>query len=334
MSAINEEEFIARYFRPLTEGADDAYGLRDDCATLRPLNGHEFVLKTDPIREAVHFFPDDAPQDIAWKALAVNTSDIAAKAARPVAYLLATSFPAPPAPDWMAAFCQGLKEAQDAFGCRLLGGDTDVGPAEIAISVTMIGEVKISQMVRREGALPGDRIIVSGELGLSALGLKLREDPTRLSSWQLTQQEADAARQRYWRPAPRLGLRTALATHARAAMDISDGLIKDLSRMCNSSRVGAVLRYEALPRALALAKIHRDIPTIADALISAGDDYEILAVVPPDQATDYMALAAKGGVQVTEIGEITHALGIEMRDSGGKPITLPSTGYDHFAKPV
>src|SRR5262245_63446639 len=125
---LHGEEAIVRILALLAGGFAGAFGLQDDCAVLAPAPGTELVLKTDPVAEGVHFLADDAPEDIAWKALAVNISDLAAKAARPMGYLMALSFPEPPRRSWLTRFASGLAEAQDCFGCHLLGGDTDRRP--------------------------------------------------------------------------------------------------------------------------------------------------------------------------------------------------------------
>ncbi|MBO0766886.1 MAG: thiamine-monophosphate kinase, partial [Hyphomicrobiaceae bacterium] len=151
---LHGEEAIIALLAPLTEGAPGAFGLRDDCALLTPEPGTELVLKTDPIAEGVHFLPGEAAQDIAWKALAVNVSDFAAKGAHPIGYLMALSFPEAPRRQWLAAFADGLKHAQQRFGCRLLGGDTDRRPGPLTVSITAIGVVPQGQMVRRGTAKP------------------------------------------------------------------------------------------------------------------------------------------------------------------------------------
>src|SRR6476620_2336175 len=117
---LQGEEAIIRLLAPLAQGAPGALGLEDDCALLAPAPGSELVLKVDPVAEGVHFLADDAPEDIAWKALAVNVSDLAAKAARPLGYLMALSFPAAPTADWLSRFASGLAEAQARFGCHLI----------------------------------------------------------------------------------------------------------------------------------------------------------------------------------------------------------------------
>ena len=146
-----EDAIIKTYLRPLAAHWPGAFDLLDDCALISPAPGHELVVKTDPIRAGVHFLPDEGARDIAWKALAVNVSDIAAKAARPVAYTLALSFPKAPSHQWMQDFSEGLRIAQDAFGCSLIGGDTDRADGPLSIAVTLFGEVPVGRMVRRAG---------------------------------------------------------------------------------------------------------------------------------------------------------------------------------------
>src|SRR6185436_18937693 len=244
---LHSEEAIIRVLAPLAQGFAGAFDLRDDCALITPAPGTELVLKVDPVAEGVHFLADDAPEDIAWKALAVNVSDLAAKAARPLGYLLALSFPAAPAADWLSRFAAGLAEAQARFGCHLIGGDTDRRPGPLTVTMTVIGEVEQGRMVRRGTARAGDAVLVSGTLGDAALGLALRKDPALAAAWGLTPAEAEHLRRRYARPEPRLALAGALRDHASAAMDISDGLAKDLARLCTTSGCAARVRFADLP---------------------------------------------------------------------------------------
>src|ERR1700730_2187014 len=144
----SEAELIAM-LAPLAAGAPGAFGLMDDCALLTPQADTELVLKTDPVAQGVHFLADDAPEDIAWKALAVNVSDLAAKAARPIGYLMALAFPEAPRRAWMARFAAGLHMAQQHFGCALIGGDTDRRPGPLTVSITIIGSVPRGGMLRR-----------------------------------------------------------------------------------------------------------------------------------------------------------------------------------------
>ena len=154
MTASQEERFIAQHFEKLSARLPGAFSLKDDCAELVPAPGQAFIVKTDPVVEGLHFLADDDPADVAYKALAVNVSDLAAKAARPFAYLLAIGLPERPEAAWMERFTAGLAEAQEAFGMTLAGGDTDriSGPASIA--VTVFGECPVGRMVPRGGARP------------------------------------------------------------------------------------------------------------------------------------------------------------------------------------
>jgi thiamine-monophosphate kinase len=332
MQPSGEERFIARHLLPLSENFPGAFGLTDDCAEIAPLPGHSFIMKTDPVVEGVHFFADDAPEDLAWKALAVNISDLAAKAARPVAYLMALTLPAPPSDVWMQRFSAGLQAAQDAFGCVLIGGDTDVRPGPLSIAMSVIGEVPTGRMVRRQGAEAGDLVYVTGCVGEAALGLQLRLAAEMSDTWGLSSSDRAAALTRYLRPNPRLGLRAALRTHARSAMDISDGLVKDLDRMCRLTGLGARIEISSLPVSSGVAAVRAAAPPVAIDLVSGGDDYEILATVAPERSAMFEKSARLGGTPVTRIGHVIPTQGIKLIDEFGDEIELGATGYDHFDK--
>jgi len=331
-----EEAIIQEYLAPLAAGYPGALGLKDDCATITPTPGCDLVVKTDPIASGIHFLADDPPADIGWKALAVNVSDLAAKGAEPRAYLMALSFPAPPTRAWMAAFARGLGEAQAAFGMHLIGGDTDRRPGPVTISITVFGEVQAGRMVRRGAACAGDALFVTGSLGQAALGLALLKDRDQGTSWGLSEAEIEAAVHRYRRPQPRLALRLALLGYARAAMDLSDGLAKDLGRMCRASGCGARIQIERVPRgAAAKAAIAFDSRHWSDVL-AAGDDYEVLVAVAPDQADAFEAAANAAGGSAREpfptarIGAMTSSAEIRFVDGDGRPLTLARSGWDHF----
>jgi thiamine-monophosphate kinase len=327
---LQGEEAIIRLLAPLARGAPGALGLEDDCALIAPTPGTELVLKTDPIAEGVHFLTSDAPEDIAWKALAVNVSDLAAKAARPLGYLMALSFPEAPTAAWLARFAAGLQAAQATFGCHLLGGDTDRRPGPLTISISIVGEVEAGRMVRRATARPGEALYVSGSLGDAVLGLALRKDPALAGRWQLTPAEAAYLRDRYLRPQPRLGLAPALREHASAAMDISDGLAKDLARMCKASGCAARVRFVGVPLSPAAAKALAADPALARSIVAAGDDYEVLAAVPAASADAYQAMAAQAGIAVTRIGTTLAGTGIVIEGGDGQPLALDRPGWDHF----
>lgn len=325
-----EEAIIQGYLAPLAAGAPGAHGLKDDCATIAPSAGCELVLKTDAIAEGVHFLATDAPRDIGWKALAVNVSDLAAKGARPVGYLMSLAFPEAPTTSWMAEFAAGLREAQDAFGMHLLGGDTDRRPGPISITPMVIGEVPLGRMVPRAAARPGDLVCVSGTLGDSGLGLALQRDAGLVTKWLLDSASADHLRRRFLRPTPRIGLAPALLGHAQASMDLSDGLMKDLGRMCRASGVGAVVESEAMPASHAFARVAQIDPAAAAQSRFAGDDYEVLTAVAPERFAAFQSVAAAAGIPVTRIGQFTSVRDVTLRDAAGAAIEIGTTGWDHF----
>lgn len=329
---LQGEEAIIAILRPLTKGSPGAFDLQDDCALLTPTPDTELVLKTDPVAEGVHFLPGDAPQDIAWKALAINVSDLVAKGAAPLGYLMALSFPAAPTAGWMTRFAEGLQLAQTRFGCHLMGGDTDRRPGPITISMTVIGSVPRGKMVPRTTAQAGDALFVSGTIGDAGLGLELIKNPALRAAWGLSDAEASFLRQRYWRPEPRLALAHALRQYASAAMDVSDGLVKDLDRLLRASGVAGRLVAAGVPLAASARKVVEQAPELLARLITNGDDYEVLATVPGDKAPAFATAAMAAGVHVTHIGKILPgppALAITGPD--GRPWAVPErTGWDHF----
>jgi thiamine-monophosphate kinase len=324
-----EDRLIADYFAPLATGMPGAFGLQDDCAALTPEPGHDLVLKTDAIAEGVHFLSADAPTDVAWKALAVNVSDLAAKAAKPVGYLMSLSFPEAPTTDWLRAFAGGLREAQDHFGIGLLGGDTDRRPnAPLSVTIMVIGTVPTGRMVRRGACQAGDAIYVTGTLGDSAIGLRLRSgaiatpDPVARA----------ALERRYLRPEPRTALRSALLAHARAAMDLSDGLVKDLGRMCRASGVAAEVEVARLPLSAAAKAVMAGCPGLDELPLTGGDDYEVLACIPLESTVAFEAAAKAAGVAVTRIGTAKSGTGVTVIGPDGQLIQILQKGYDHFSR--
>ncbi len=325
-----EEDLIQTFLAPLASGAPGAFGLTDDCAALTPPPGFDLVLKTDAIAEGVHYLPDDPPETIGWKALAVNASDLAAKGAAPLAYLMSLSFPAPPTRHWLAAFATGLARAQEAFGCHLVGGDTDRRPGPVSITIMIAGLVPTGTMVRRTTARPGDRLFVSGTLGDGALGLQILRQPQAAIAAGLATPDVEALVARYRTPTPRLALAAALRRNASAAMDLSDGLAKDLGRMMRGSGVGARVAFGRLPLSAPAARLLAADPSRATAIAATGDDYEVLAAVPAASAASFAAEAMQAGVIVTEIGEVVSDPAVVIADGAGAPLTFGRTGWDHF----
>lgn len=326
----DEDGLIARFFRPLAT-APGAVALLDDAASYQPPAGHDLVLTTDAVVSGVHFFPDDPAGHIARKALRVNLSDLAAKGAQPVGYLLTLGLPPDWSPGWLDAFSQGLKSDQESFGVSLFGGDTvrTFGPAWI--SITAFGVVPEGRTVRRTGAQAGDRIYVSGSVGDAALGLMLRNDPGRFQRWALTVDEKRLLLDRYLLPQPRVRLAPAIVAHASAAMDISDGLLGDLERLCRVSGCGAALEIARLPLSPGAGRALAGDMDAQTAVLTGGDDYEILATVAPDAADAFEAKARAMRVPVTAIGEIVGGFPGRLRITrDGRVLNVTPGKYQHF----
>lgn len=327
---LSEAELIERYLAPLARGCPGAAGLADDAASLEPPPGADLVLTTDAVAAGVHFFPDDVPGDIAWKALAVNVSDLAAKGATPLVYQMALSFPEPPEHAWLERFAAGLAEAQAAFGIVLSGGDTDRRPGPLTIAITAVGSVPSGTMVRRGTARPGDCLFVSGTLGDGALGLKLRTDPAFAGAWGLGGEECRELVDRYLRPRPRLVLGAALRSMATASIDVSDGLAKDLGHMVRASGCGATVETARLPLSGPARKALAADNALMASLVAGGDDYEILAAVASGHAAAFETEAASCGCPVTRIGTCEAGSGVALLDSECQPLALMRHGWDHF----
>lgn len=319
-----EFALIARYFAPLA--GPGAEGLTDDAASLTPSPGHDLVVTADAIVAGVHCFPEDPPGSIARKALGVNLSDLAAKGAAPRGFVLTLALPEDWTEGWLAAFADGLGAAGAAFGCPLLGGDTVRANGAAVIAITAFGEVPSSRMVRRRGAQPGDRLCVSGTIGDAALGLALRQG----ARTPLPAEARAMLLDRYLHPQPRLALASALLNHARAAMDVSDGLVGDLAKMLGEG-VTARVEIAAIPlspaaRALIAAAPER----FADAL-TGGDDYEILCAVPPERLDAFLGGARATGIPVAVIGEVVAGEGpARFVDEAGAERHFSSGSFSHF----
>jgi thiamine-monophosphate kinase len=325
----SEGELIGTYLAPLTRSCEGAYDLRDDCAIFTPSPGRELVITTDAVAAGVHFFPDDAPEDIAWKALAVNVSDLAAKAAGPRVYQMALSFPEAPSHEFMQRFSRGLGDAQDAFGIVLCGGDTDRRPGPMSITITAIGEVDAGFRLTRDGARAGDAIFLTGTLGDAALGLKLRRGDEDARAWPLSSDERAHLVSRYLRPQPRLEAAPLLHRFATAALDLSDGLAKDLGRFAAAASAGAIIDRDRLPLSSAVQGVLSADPELFQCVLSGGDDYELLFTAPADAEPGITELALATGLCVNRIGTMREERGLNVASaSGEKP--LQPFGWDHF----
>ena len=321
---LSEFDLIKQYFQRPNRPARATLGIGDDCALLTPTPGLQTAISSDMLVEGRHFFAGEDPLRLGHKALAVNLSDLAAMGARPVGFTLALALPAAER-DWLAGFSQGLFALADAFNIELIGGDTTKGPLNICI--TVFGELRPGQALRRNAAKAGDDIWISGTLGdarLALAGYRLElQRPLDAAGLQ-------AAATRMHTPTPRVELGVLLAEQgiAHAAIDISDGLVGDLGHILALSAVGATLDIDALPAGPVLAT--RETALRRAYTAAGGDDYELCFTAPASARAAILAAAAGVATPVTRVGAIDAQPGLRLVDAGGQPLALQLDGYDHF----
>ncbi|HLL27402.1 MAG TPA: thiamine-phosphate kinase [Xanthobacteraceae bacterium] len=324
-----EDRLIARFFRPLARDPA-ALDLADDAAVITPPPGADLVLTTDGVIEGVHFFPGDPADAIAKKALRANLSDLAAKGAEPLGFLLSLALNAKADEAWLAAFAKGLGADAAAYRCPLLGGDTDRTPGLLSVSISAFGQVPRGTMVKRSGARAGDKIVVTGTIGDAALGLLLRREPARSARASLTATERAHLAARYLLPEPRVALAATLREHASAALDVSDGLAGDLMKLAAASGVSARIEAARLPLSPGAQKLVAVERTLLETVLGGGDDYEILAAVAPAKVPDLRRAADAAGIALTEIGAAGAGEGVEIIGPDGRPLALSEPSFSHF----
>ena len=288
-------------------------GVGDDCARLQVRAGHELAVTTDMLIEGRHFLPGAGPRALGHKALAVSLSDLAACGATPRWFTLAVALPLADE-HWLKSFSEGLFALADRHGVELVGGDTTRGP--LAIDITALGEVPAGQALSRAGARPGDDLWVSGELGGAALGL--------------AHPEIRAAAKRLHEPEPRVALGKRLRGLAHAAIDVSDGLAGDLGHILERSAVGAVVRYQDIPKDASLVNLKNE-ELEKQCVLSGGDDYELLFTAEQGVREKIESLGGELKLRLSRIGCIEkEEKKLTILDRGNRPMAHEG-GYDHFA---
>ena len=316
--ALGEFDLIARYFSRSTARRDVLLGVGDDAALLEVPADRVLVAATDTLVEGRHFLSQAPPDSVGHQALAVNLSDLAAMGAEPAWALLSLSLPAADE-GWLEDFAAGLYSLAERHGVALVGGDTVRGPR--VITVTALGFVEPGAALRRDGARPGDLLYVSGSPGEAAAGLEALQRGTARGP-------DDPLARRYLFAEPRLALGRALRGHATAAMDVSDGLLGDLGKLCSASGVGARVELEQLPVSAALAQRH-EAHACERYVLAGGDDYELLFTLPAAHA-DALEETLAPVCAIHRIGRIEAEPGVRCLRAG-QPVALAISGYDHFA---
>lgn len=308
--------------RDLTAQArDDVHlGIGDDAALLNVPAGQQLVAAIDTLVDGVHFPHNTAAADIGWKALAVNLSDLAAMGATPAWALLALTLPSGDAV-FVDGLATGFAQLAQTHRLALVGGDTTRGP--LALSVAVHGFVPHGQALLRAGAQIGDAICVTGTLGDAAAGLMLLQESGNADA------HAAYLIERLNRPTPRVEAGLALRGQANACIDVSDGLLADLSHICMASGVGAAIDISRLPRSHALLDLLGE-QASRDLALTGGDDYELCFTVPAERVGALQAELTRLGCGATMIGRIVEGSGVHVHDADGQPLAFERRGWDHF----
>lgn len=324
--ALSEFDIIRRYFTAAgARRSDVVVGVGDDAAVVDVPSGQQLVLAMDTLVSGVHFPEETRAEDIGYKALAVNLSDLAAMGADPAWATLALTAPRND-PAWLAAFAEGFSELARATGVQLIGGDTTRGPLTVTIEVN--GFVPHGEAILRSGARPGDLVYVTGTLGDAALALRRWREGLSITSRAERQLAA-----RLNRPAPRIEAGRALRGLAHAMIDVSDGLAADLGHILAASGVGATVTLDNLPLSAPFlevaAAMHEE--RAAELALIGGDDYELCFTIDAHKRDEVERRFAALGCGCRAIGVVEEARGLRVRDKQGAELFIDHGGYDHFA---
>jgi thiamine-monophosphate kinase len=299
LKPIGEFDLTERFFKTgagaVAQNECISLGIGDDCALIKPTAGSELAITTDMLVEGRHFFAGADPEKLGRKALAVNLSDLAAMGARPLGFTLAIAMPKVNIA-WLEAFSKGLLESANLYACPLIGGDTTAGP--LTLSITALGNIPQGKAIRRSGAKVHDDVWVSGTVGDARLALAALRHEIAISEEDLRQVE-----NRMHQPVPRIELGIRLRDIATSALDISDGVLGDLTHVLKQSQVDAEIVLNQLPKSATLKKQSEDIQNQFAA--SGGDDYELCFTAPTYQRDVIKEISASLNLPLTMVGKIT-----------------------------
>ncbi|MDA8708359.1 thiamine-phosphate kinase [Hellea sp.] len=325
---MDEFDFIATYLAPLA--GPGGLGLKDDAAILKPSVGKDLILTKDTMVEGVHFPKGHYGGDTAEKLLRVNLSDLAAKGANPIGYMLSIAWPKSVDDRYFKGFAAGLRDVQDAYDFKLLGGDTTSIEGPMVVTATLIGDVPEGQMVTRSGAKSGDDVWVTGTIGDAFLGLQtvlgqaLEPQPSPEGLWHF-----ETA---YYRPEPRLLFRKTLRQYASACADVSDGLVADTAHVAAASNLRFVLDADKIPLSLhagAWLSGQSNEEDVFKSLITAGDDYELVFTASPQAASNIRKAAKAIGLRLAKIGTAEKGDGVSVLLNNAE-MRFATTGHKHF----
>jgi len=319
---MKEFDLIRNYFtEQAVKRKDVILGIGDDCALLAPAEQQHIAVTTDTLVSGVHFPVNTDPKAIGHKAVAVNLSDLAAMGAEPTWLSLALTLPEVDQ-NWVSEFCAGVFELCEFYNVQLVGGDTTQGP--LSITITAQGLIPIGKSINRNSAKAGDWLYVTGELGDAALALLHLQGVEKVDDVF----KADVFKQLDY-PKPRVLVGQALRNYATSAIDLSDGLISDLTHICEASKVGANINLESLPISSIMHETLGQEKAIKLAL-TGGDDYELLFSVPEDNKVGMETALANINVPVTCIGQLNGSDKITTT-LNGEPVNFEHKGFEHFS---
>ena len=317
---MNEFSLIDAYFKPIEHVRKDVVlGIGDDAACLQIPHGMQLLVSTDTLVADVHFHSTWDPFDIAYKAVMVNVSDIAAMGGTPCWITLALTLPELDK-KWLHRFSQGLQYSLAQYNIALVGGDTTRGP--LSMTVTVHGLVDSGKAIRRSGAQPGDKIFVTGELGGAALAVAMYGEEG------VNKADQSLLEEKLIHPLPRVDFTAHLQKFATAAIDISDGLSADLNHICEASRVGACLNLDKIPIHPVVKKNQGS--RAIDFALNGGDDYELCFTIAPVQEESLLKALSEADLSCYLIGTIKSELGLQGVTENGGSIALQPQGYNHF----
>lgn len=319
---MDEFSLIQTYFARGMLRDNVLIGIGDDCAMVNPPAGRQLVMSIDTMVEGVHFAKGTPPEQIGIRVMCAALSDLAAMGAEPLWFTLALTIPEA-SQDWLYAFSDGMFSIANQYDCSLIGGDTTRGP--LTISVQVHGAVDQAKVLRRAGARPDELIYVTGNLGDGAAALAVLNKRLTVSPG-----VSGYLMKRYYAPTPRIREGEMLAGVASAAIDVSDGLYADLSKLCECSAVGAIVDVSRLPVTDLWHSYTSEEQRLQWAL-SGGDDYQLCFTVPREQVAKLEAWIREGQIVATPIGKITNKMGVVLVKDG-KPYDLATKGYDHFGQ--
>ena len=319
----SEFDIIKKYFTFSDSREDVLIAGGDDCASVSVPENKQLLVTTDTLISGVHFPVQTSPQDIAYKAIMINLSDLAAMGATPAWITLAISLPEIDE-DWLDKFSRSLSDVLERFNVSLIGGDTTRGA--LSITVQAMGLCDKDKILRRDQAKAGDKIFITGELGDAAIGLKALSDS-------IEDERLLPCINKLNRPEARVKFAQALTSYSACAIDVSDGLVADLGHIVNASQCGARVFLSRIPLSSASRYYfdeYNDGMLDWSMLLTQGDDYELCFTMNTQNQAAVKQLAEKHQLRVSCIGEVTELYELSFLDEDNKEVSFLSPGYDHF----